>query len=201
MERSLKILVLSGPNLDRLGTRHHRRGGQHAEQILRQGQDDRAGPALHRHMKRPRDVLGQAVGALHLGGPLGHAQGAWPEDLPVVEFLERLTVALIRSHLPNQQDQRHAVLEGGVHTNGGVGGTRPPGDTTDTWPACQPGVGIGHEGRPTLLPTGDEPDVPAVLVKAVGHREIALAGHTEDGVDTLGDERLDEGMPGRARGI
>ena len=39
-----------------------------------------------------------------------------------------------------------------------------------------------------------------MLVEAVERGEKALAGHAEDGVDALGDQRLDEGVPGGAGG-
>ena len=51
-----------------------------------------------------------------------------------------------------------------------------------------------------LLAAGDESDALAVFVKAVEHREVALAGDAEAGLDALRDQGFDEGMTGRPGG-
>jgi hypothetical protein len=81
------------------------RGGR-GQHVLGQHQHHRAGAALQRGVEGARHVLGQAVGVLHLGHPLGHAQRAGAEHLAVVDFLEGLAVALIAGHLADEQHQR-----------------------------------------------------------------------------------------------
>ena len=142
--------------------------------------------------KARADVLGQAVGVVHLADPLGHAQRAGAEHLAVVEFLERLAVALVAGHLADEQDHRRGVLEGGVHADAGIGRARPAGDEADARSAAQLALCFGHEGRAALLAAGDEADAVAVLVKAVEHGQVTLAGHAEAGVDALRDQGFDQ---------
>ena len=112
----------------RLDPRQHRRRGHDAQHVLGQGQHHRAGPALHRGVEGAGDVLGQAVGVVHLGDPLGEAERAGAEHLPVVDFLEGLAVALLARHLADEDDERRRVLEGGVDADRGVARARAAGD-------------------------------------------------------------------------
>ena len=67
-------------------------------------------------------------------------------------------------------------------------GTGPARHEADAGPAAQLlFLRLGHEGR-ALLAAGDEADALTVLVEAVEHGEVALAGNAEDGVDALGDQ-------------
>ena len=59
-------------------------------------------------------------------------------------------------------------------------------------------MGFGHEGRAAFMPAGDETDARPVLVKAVERRQETLPRHTEDRIDALRDEGLDERMASRA---
>ena len=160
------------------------------------------GPALQRGVEGARDVLGQAVGVVHLADPLRHAERAGAEHLPVVDFLEGLAVALVAGHLADEQDHRRAS----------------PGRrcAAPTLALVAPGPRVTKQmpGRPlslpcasamkagaAFLPAGDEADPVAVLVEAVEHRQVAFAGHAERGVDALRDQRLDQGSgrPGAER--
>jgi hypothetical protein len=187
-----------GPGAHRLHARQHRRGRHLRQHVLGQRQHHRPGTALHRGVEGTRHVLGQAVGALHFGHPLGHAQRAGAEHLAVVEFLEGFAVALVAGHLAHEQDQRRAVLERRVHTDAGVGGTRPAGHEADARPAAELALRLGHEGGAAFLPAGHEADAVAVFVKAVQHGQVAFARHAEGGVHALGDQGFHQHMAGAA---
>jgi hypothetical protein len=149
-------------------------------------------------VERPRHVLGQAVGLLHLGHPLGHAERAGAEEMPVVELLEGLAVALITGHLAHEHHQGRRVLECRVDTDRRIGGARASRHEADTGAPAQLALRVGHERGAAFLPAGDEADAIAMLVQAVQHGQVALAGHTVDGVHALGDQRFDQGMAGKS---
>ncbi len=180
--------------------RQRRRRGGRGEHVLRQGQHHRSRAALHRGAEGARHVLRQAVGRLHLAHPLGQAQRAGAEHLPVVDLLERLAIALVGGHLAHQQDQGRRVLERDVHADAGVGGARPARDEAHAGSARELAVRLGHERRPALVAAGHEADALAVLVEAVERRQEALARHAEHRVDALGDQRLHQGVAGEACG-
>jgi hypothetical protein len=188
------------PRVSRLGTRQDGRVGQSGEHVFRQGQHHRAGPTLHRGVEGPRHVLRQAVGVLHLRHPLGQPQGAGAEHLAVVHLLEGLAIALVAGHLAHEEDHGCGVLKCSVHANAGVGGAGPAGDKTDAGPPAQLALGLGHEGRTTLLTAGDEADVVPVFMKAIQHRQIALAGHAKAGVHALCHQGLHESVACHAGG-
>ena len=176
--------------------------GQRGQHVLRQGQHHRAGPALHRGVEGTGHVLGQTIGILDFGHPLGQPQRARAEHLAVVHLLEGLAVALVARHLADEQDHGRGVLQGGVHADAGVGGARPAGDEADARTPAELALRLGHEGGAALLPAGDEADVVTVLMKTIQHRQVALAGHTEAGVHALCHQGLHQGVtrhPGRPR--
>ena len=126
-------------------------------------QHHRARPALHRGVKGTRHVLGQSVGLLDLGNPLGHAERAGAEDLPVVEFLKGLAVALVAGHLADEQHHRRRVLERGVQTDRRIARAGTAGHEAHPGPAGQLALRFGHEGCATFVAAGDEADVLGVL--------------------------------------
>ena len=178
--------------------RQHRRGGRCRQHVLGKRQHHRTRSPLHRGVEGSRHVLGQAVRALHLGCPLGHAQRAWAEHLPVIHLLEGLAVALIARHLTHEHDHRRGVLECRVHADGCVRRPGPARDEADAGSAAELALRIGHEACAALLPAGDEADAVAVLVQAVEHSEITLSRDTETSIDALGDQRLHQRMAGQA---
>ena len=187
-----------GPGLRGLGARQHRCTCGLRQHVFRQHQHHWARAALQRGVEGSRDVLGQAVRVVYLGHPLREAQRAGTEHLAVVDLLEGLAIALVARHLADEEDHRRRILEGGVQADARVGGTGAARHEADAGAARELALRLGHEGRAALLPAGDEADLAAMLVEAVEHREIALAGHAEDGIDTLRDQRLDQGMAGQA---
>ena len=153
---------------------------------------------MHGRVERPGHVLGQPVGVLDLGHPLGHAQGARPEHLAVVQLLEGLAVALVAGHLADEQDHRRGVLEGRVQADAGVGRPRAAGDEAHPGATAELALRLGHEGGPALLPASHEADALAVLVKPVEDGQIALPGHAEDRVHALLDQALHQRMAGQS---
>ena len=91
------------PGERRLDARQHRRRGHARQHVLGQRQHHRPRPALHRGVEGARHVLGQAVGVVHLADPLGEAERAGAEHLPVVDLLEGLAVALVARHLADEE--------------------------------------------------------------------------------------------------
>ena len=60
-------------------------------------------------------------------------------------------------------------------------------------------MGIGHEGRPTLLAVDDETDAISVPVKTIQHREVTFAGHTKGMRNALGDQAFDQQVAANSR--
>lgn len=55
---------------------------------------------------------------------------------------------------------------------------------------------LGHEGRAALLPVDDEAGPLAVGMKAVQHRQEALAGYAERDLHVLLDQAFDDQVAG-----
>ena len=66
-----------------------------------------AGPAARCGRRAPR-TRARGPRLSICADPLGHAERARAEHLPVVDFLERLAVALVAGHLADEQDHRRA---------------------------------------------------------------------------------------------
>jgi hypothetical protein len=178
---------------------HARQGhGVHRlrEHVLGQHQHHRAGPAVHGGGKGARHVLGNAarvVDALHA---LGHSFGGRAEERQVVDLLERFAVARVARHIADKQHHGRGVLERGVQADGRIGGARAARHETHTGPAGELALGFGHEGRATFLPVGDEADAVGMRMKAVEHREVTFARHTEGVGHALGDQALHKKVTG-----
>jgi len=127
-----------------------------------------------------------------LADPLG-------EDLPVVDLLEGLAVALAARDLADEQDHRRRVLERRVQADRGVARAGSARHEAQARSTAELALRLGHVARAALLPTGDEADAIAMLVEAIERGEEALAGNAEDGVRALREQRFDEGVTGGAR--
>ena len=97
------------------------------QDVLGQGDDDRAHPALLGRGEGAFDDLDGALGALELGRPFGQAA----EDLAVVDLLEGAAAAVGQGDLADEQDHRRRVLMRRVHADGGVGRARSARDHAD----------------------------------------------------------------------
>ena len=162
------------------------------QHVFGQRQHDRPGAALQRSVEGARDVFGHAVRVVDLGDPLREAERAGAEHLAVVDFLERLAIALLARDLADEQDHRRRVLERGVHADARVGRARAAGDEADAGAPAQLALRVGHERGAAFLPACDEAHAIGVLMKAVEHREVALARHAEGSVDALLDQAFDQ---------
>ena len=110
----------------------------------------------------------------------------------VIHFLEGLAVTGVAGHIADKQNHGRGVLESGVHPNRGVGRPRATRDKADAGAASELALGLGHEGRPTLLAAGHESELIAVQVKAVQHRQITFSGHPESMGNALGQEAFNK---------
>ena len=121
----------AGPCLDQVGgERIADRDALH-QHVLGQRDHHRAGPAVHRDVKRARDDFGDARRIVDLGRPFRH--GA--EHRAVVELLERLAVAHLARDLADEHDHRRGILLGDVHAGRAVGGAGAARHERDAGPA------------------------------------------------------------------
>ena len=79
-------------------------------------------------VKRPADVLGQALGVLDLRDPLRERS----IHQPVVDLLEGLAVGHGATDLPDQQHHGRRILEADMHAGTGVRGSGAAGHHADT---------------------------------------------------------------------
>ena len=163
-------------------------GASVSAESMSSGSASTTGPGLPgaRGRERPREVLGDAVGAVDLRDPLRHR----PEHVPEVDLLERLALDLVGGHLADQQNERRRVLKRGVHADRGVRRARAARDDGDARPAGELAVGVGHVRGAGLVTARDQAD--RRLVEAVEHGEEALARNAEHGVGAVDDELVDE---------
>lgn len=155
--------------------------------VLGQLDQHRAGLLAARGAHRLAHDLGDGAGVVDGGGPLGDR----PEHLDHVHDLVRFLVQSRRGALPGQHQHRRAIHVRIGHAGDEVGGARPEGGQTAGRVPGEPPVDLGHEGG-TLLVAGQHE---AHAVRALQrHHEIGvlLAGHTEDVLDALGLQTLDE---------
>ena len=158
----------------------HRGGGALAQHVLRQGNDDRAGAARGRDLKRLVQQFGHALGHVDLRHPFGERR----VHLAEIDFLKRLAVDLVARDLPDQHDHRGRILVRGMDADRGVARAGAAGHEQHAGLAGQLAVSLGHEGRAALLPAGHEADFGRV-VERVEHFEIALAGDAERHLDAV----------------
>ena len=171
----------------------NRRGVTHPgaldQHILRQREDDRAGPAVDRGVEGAGDHLRDPLRILDLADPLRQLA----VHAPVVDFLEGLPVRRGAGDLADEQDHRRRILEGDVHAGAGVGRARPAGHEADAGRAGQLAVGFRHDRRAALLACGHDMDLRHVD-KGVQNGEIAFAGHAEHALDAVDAQLVDKDL-------
>ncbi len=158
------------------------------QHVLGHGQDHGALAALPGRGEGAPHQLGRSGGLVDLGRPLG--EGA--EHLAVVHLLEGAAALMLSRDLTDHQQHRGGILIGGVHCDRGVHRARPAGDHADARPAGELAVGFGHVGGVGLVAAGDHPDPVGDIGQGVENREITLARHTEDVIDAVGDQGVDD---------
>ena len=183
-----------GHHLGNGARRDGRGGGGDKLRVLRQADDDRAGPAGGGGVHGVGDDRGGLIGVVEDEGLLhGRAEPAGQ-----VELLEGLAPAVAGGDKAGEDDERGGVLVGGVGGDHDIGSTRPAGDHRDARPAGHAALGHRHEARTGLLAAGDRAD--RRIVQAVEHIQVGLAGHAVDALDALGFELGDDEVPSRAGG-
>ena len=162
-----------------------------AEHVFGDHEHDRArtsrcGPPRRRG-RRTRD----AVGVVDLHDGLGRAA----EDQGVVHLLERLPAQECPGHLPDDEQQRRAVLVGGVQGDARVRRARTARDEADGGPAGELAGSLGHVGCRGLVPRGDQTGYVVAgpqVVERVKDGQEALARHAGHQRDAGRHEALDE---------
>ncbi len=173
---------------DRLAQRLGIRPGR--QHVLGQRDDDRAGPSIDRRGPGAGEDFGNALHPVDLHRPLGN--GA--EHRAVVDFLKRLASLHVGAHLPHEEQHRHAVLHGGVHTDRPVGGARPPGHEADPRLTCQLAPGSGHERRTALVSAQNKIQNTVGVVERIERRQKAFARHAEALSRAQVDEAFDQNL-------
>ena len=164
------------------------------QHVLGQRDHDRAGPAVQRGVKCLADQLGDAPRILDLDHPLGHLA----EHAAVVDLLEGLAVGRLARHLADQQDHGRRILEAGMQSDAGIGGTRTARDEGDAGLAGELAVGLGHVGRPAFLAADDEAHGVALGVERVERRQVAFARHAEDRIGAVNAQLVDQDLSAAA---
>jgi hypothetical protein len=150
------------------------------------------------HRTRPRAGKQRERAGQDLGQLLCPQQGvAEPGDagdhVPLRRQLVQppLAHAQVLGAVDARDDQhRHRLGIGLAHGGQDVGHARPGDDEADAGPAAHPGIAVGHEPRPLLVPRRDVPDP--------GRRQAAVeldrvhARDAEHRIDAMGLEQLDE---------
>ena len=140
-------------------------------------------------MKGPADIFRNARRIVDLRHPFGHLA----EHPAVVDFLKGLAFHHPARHLTDQQHHRRRILEGDMDAGTCIGRAGTAGHHADTGPAGELAIGIGHHGRAAFLAAHHRADTVALL-QAVDNRQIAFAGHTEDEIYPLLNQRIDKNM-------
>ena len=168
--------------------------------FLRQGDDDRTGPATGGDIDRVGDDLWDAPGMIDLGDPF--CQGR--EHLPVIDFLEGIAAGVLVRDLADEQQHRRAVLERDVHPDRAMACARPAGHHGRGRASGELAVGVGHIDRPSLEPARHQLDLAALVIKAIKRVQEAFTRNLEHMVNALRDERVGQyasAMAGRGAGL
>ena len=163
-----------------------------AEHVLGQGDDDRPRAPAARHRDRPSDDLGDPLGAVDLGGPLGER----PEHLAIVELLEGLASGRGTRDLPDQQQHRRRVLKRRVDAHARMSGARSAGHQTDTGTTGELAVRLGHVRRTLLVARDDQ--LQRRVVERIEDGEVALARNSERQLGAVQHELIDEDLTAAA---
>src|SRR6266849_8200407 len=137
-----------------------------------------------------RDEFGHAGGIVDLRHPLGELA----VHTAKVDLLECAALDIGTRDLPDEQDHRRRILEGGVHTDAGVGRARPARHEADAGAAGKLAVGLRHVGSSAFLAAYDEADLLAHVIERVERGEIALAGYAEGRVRAVNPELIDQDL-------
>ena len=120
-----------------------------------------------------------------------------PEQLVLIDLLERLAPARAPPDVANEQEERDRRLLGVVHADRGVRRARPSADEDGRRPAGEARERIGRERRPALVARAHHAEAVLAPPERVEHCEEALAGHREARVDAGRQQRLSDRIAGQ----
>jgi hypothetical protein len=156
------------------------------EDVLREGEHDRAGAPRGRRPERTRRELRDALHLVDLRDPLG--EGC--EHAAVVDLLEGLALGIPARDLPDEEQERRRVLVGGVERDRGLRRAGTPRDEADPGRAGELPDGLRHRRGAAFVTARDVPD--RAVAKGVQHVDVALARHAEREVGPMQGELVDE---------
>ena len=162
--------------------------------LLGQRDHHRAWPARHRNIRRMRDDFRDALRLVDLRHPLGERA----EHPAIVHLLECVASGVLMRDLPDEQQQRRAVLHSDMHADRAVARAGPARHHRRRGAPFQLAERLGHVHRAGLEAAGHQLQLLAHVVEAVEHIEIALARHSEYMVDALRDQGIGERAASRA---
>jgi len=155
-------------------------GAAIAQHVLGKRQNHRARPSGDGDLEALVDQLGDALGDVDLGDPLGEGR----EHPAKIDLLEGLTVELISRDLPDEHDKRCRILEGGMDADRRVAGAGAARHEQHPGLAGELTIGLGHEGGAPFLAAGHKADIGRVD-ECIEHLKVALAGDTEGHLDAV----------------
>ena len=161
-------------------------GGLLGEDVLREREHDRPGPAGQRDRERLGHVLGNAVDGIDLPCRFRDT----PEHVAVVELLPRFAPTKRPRHLADEEEHRRGVLLRRVDADSGLGRARAAGDEADPGSAGELPVRLRRVRRALLVTARDQAD--RRVVQRVEHGQVALARETEREVRAVQLELVDE---------
>jgi len=176
--------------VDALITWHVGDRGAAPERVLGQRQHHRTGTPAGGHRVGSRHELGDPVGAVDLGHPLGHLA----EHAAVVDLLECLALVEVITNLTDEQDHRCGVLKRRMHRDARIGRARAARDKANAGLAGQLAVGLRHVSGAAFLPADDRCDCVLMVVERVDARQIALARHQEHALRALDAQLFDQNL-------
>ena len=124
-----------------------------------------------------------------MSDPLRHLS----EHPPVVNFLKGLAILLCACHLANKQHHWRGSLVGDMDSRTRIGCSGATGDEANPRLPGQAAIGLRHHRGTTLLSAGDHLDVGSIA-EGVEHGEVALTWHTENTINFLCLQALDQDL-------
>ena len=182
------------PCLHRFHAWHGTRCDFAYQHVFRQHQNDRAGPSIHGGGEGACHVLWNTLGVVDALYPLGHASGARPKEVEVVDLLKRFAVSEVAADIAYKQNHRRAVLEGRVDAYRRIGSPRPPRDKTNAWTAAQTSLRVRHIGSAAFLAVDHKLNLVSVSMESIQNRQITLTRHAKRVGHALFYQALDQQM-------
>jgi hypothetical protein len=146
-----------------------------SEHILRQTDDDRAGPPGRGKLECSVD---QFTGTACEVDPY-YALCQVSECLRQVDFLESSPPTVFARDLAHEKHHGRRVLLRGVDADAGVREARPAGHEGDAGPAAELRGRLGHIGRCSFVSASDHAERVACVVQRIEHIQVTFACHGE----------------------